>query len=536
MIKTLLGIRLRSALINLIGGKSKNGKSRVSTGRVIAVVIAYLYVIAVFGGMFSLLAAFTAPLMISAGLDWFYFAMFTVVAFAMVFVLSIFETKSQLFECKDNELLLSMPIKPRDIVISRIFTVLIFNYFETLLVMLPAIICYIVFGGSVNGIIGSIIVTLLLPLLATSLSSGVGYAVALLAKRFKKNNFVTVGISLVFLLLYFWGYSALMGSIGEGETPDLVALGSSLSGMSFIGEASLLHPIFTPVYAAISIGSAFVAYFLISKSYISIVTATSGSKKKEYKVSACKNSSQFAAIAKKEFSRFLSSSTYMLNSAIGIIFTVLISIAIFLNRESLSLVVSELSAQVGIDLFGALAAGLCSLVVLTSGLNIISASALSLEGKSFWILRSMPVSAGTFLLAKTVPAVLIPLLPNLIASVFVIITARADFIHSLLIIIIPQIAGIVSALLGIVINALFPKFEFESEVQVVKQSMATFLAMLATTLYGFLNIALAVVFSLILGGSILSMLMMLLLGLIISAVMLVLLLGPIKRKYDKYSI
>jgi len=36
--------------------------------------------------------------------------------------------------------------------------------------------------------------------------------------------------------------------------------------------------------------------------------------------------------------------------------------------------------------------------------NTISSSALSLEGKRFWIIRSMPISAETFLFAKTVPA------------------------------------------------------------------------------------------------------------------------------------
>ena len=534
MIKTLLKIRFRSALGNLSGGKKKDGKSHVSKGKIIAVSVAYLYLILVFGGFLTLMAVSSAPVLIAFGLDWFYFAMFTVLAFAVIFILSIFETKSELFECKDNELLLSMPIKPRDIVLSRIFMVLIFNYLEGLLVMLPAIICYVIFGGSAVGIIGSVLVLLLLPLLATSLSAGVGYLVALLVKRMKKNSFVTVGISLVFLLLYFWGYSKFIGSTEEGGI-DYVAMSESFSGLRFLGEVSLLHKVFTPIFVAVVVLVSFVAYYAISRSYISIVTATTGTKNRDYKVTKYKRTSQFTAIAKKEFSRFFSSASYMLNSAIGIVFTVLIAIAAAANKNNLSALVGEISVELGTDLSGAYAAVMCAAIVMTSSLNLISASALSLEGKSFWILPSMPVSAGTFLLAKTVPAIAVPMIPNLITSVLFIITAEADFVHALFMILVPQAAGVVSAFLGIVLNGALPKFNYENEVQVVKQSAAMFIAMLAATLYGIINIALAIVFSVVLGNSILGMAMMLVLAVVILTILVAVILGPLTRKYSKYS-
>ena len=537
MIKTLLSVRLRSALSGLSATKKKDGSSRVGKGRIIALSLAYLYVIVVLGGMFTLQALSMAPVLIAAGLDWFYFAAFTTIAFAMVFLLSIFETKSELFECKDNELLLSMPIKPSDIVISRIFTVLIYNYLETLLVMLPAIICYAISGGSIVGIIGSAVVTLLLPLLATSLSAGVGYAVALIAKKIKRNSFLTVGISVVFLLLYFWGYSALMGSVGEDESFDFVALGNSLSGMRFIGEASMLHPLFTSLFALISIGAAALTFFLISKSYFSIVTASSVSKKAKYKFKNYKGTSAYFALTKKEFSMFVSSPTYMLNSAIGIVFTVLLSGALLLNKGQISLLLAELSKElVGVDLSGAAAAVLCGVLLMMQSFNLISSSSLSLEGKSLWLLRSLPVSAEKYLLAKATPAFIIPLVPNLVASVFIAIAVEADPISVLFLVLVPLAANLFTALLGIFINALFPKFRYENEAQVVKQSLATFISMLAATLYGLINIAIAVIFSLLLGSSLLAMVMMLVLSLALSGALLAMILGPMSRKYNNYSV
>ena len=106
----------------------------------------------------------------------------------------------------------------------------------------------------------------------------------------------------------------------------------------------------------------------------------------------------------------------------------------------------------------------------------------------------------------------------------------------MLLILIPQVAGVFSALLGIVINAKFPKFEFENEVQVVKQSLSTLLSMLAATLYGLLNLGIAIVFSVLLGNPLLGMLLMLLLGVMLCAILVVLIHGPLKKKYNSYSL
>lgn len=537
MIKTLLSVRLRSVVAGLTGAKAKDGSRKVSKARLVVLTVAYLYIIAVFGGMFTFFALSMAPILIPLGLDWFYFAAFIAISFCAVFILSIFETKSELFECKDNDLLLSMPIKPRDIVLSRIFTVLIYNYLETLLFMLPAVICYAVFGGGAMGIFGSVIVVLLLPLLSTALSSGVGYLVALISKKFKKNSFFTLIVSLAFLALYFWGYSAIMGSVGEGDTPDFVALSENLSAFRFIGESALLHPLFTPLFVLLSAASAFVAYYLISRSYVSIVTAGDGGKKIEYKARSYKKGTAFIALVKKEFKTFISSATYMLNSAMGTILTVVIAGVIVVNKDKISVIINMLSSAFdGFDAVGAASALLCAMLVLVSSVNMISSSALSLEGKHFWIIRSMPVSARDILLSKTVPAMTIPVIPNLVSSVLMIVTVGTDPLHSAFLILIPQAAGVFSALLGILINAVFPKLEFENEAQVVKQSMATVITMLATTLFGLINLAIAFVFSVILESSLLAMTVMLLVSIAFSVVAFFVITKPLSKKIEKMSV
>jgi ABC-2 type transport system permease protein len=130
----------------------------------------------------------------------------------------------------------------------------------------------------------------------------------------------------------------------------------------------------------------------------------------------------------------------------------------------------------------------------------------------------------------------IPVIPNLVSSVLMIVTVGTDPLHSAFLILIPQAAGVFSALLGILINAVFPKLEFENEAQVVKQSMATVITMLATTLFGLINLAIAFVFSVILESSLLAMTVMLLVSIAFSVAAFFVITKPLSKKIEKMSV
>ncbi len=534
MIGTLLKIRLSSVMSSLASVKKKGRAVKVSPGKIALFSVIYLYVIVVFGGMFTGLSFLTAPLLIGTSIEWLYFALFNAITFTVVFVLSIFETKSQLFECKDNELLLSMPIKPRAIVLSRIFTVLLFNYIETALVMIPCIVAYAVFGGSIYGITGSVISFILLPLLATSLASGVGYAVALIAKKMKNNSIATTVIALAFLGLYFWAYYSVMGS---GEI-DIVQIGQSLTALRFIGEISLCHPLYTSLFVAIAVGVTLFAYCIISRSYISIVTAKGGAKRKEYRRTDLKKGSAYTSIVKKEFSYFFSNATYMLNGAVGAVFTVAIGVMLLINGSTVleffgafgTLGASpERSAREAACVLGA------ALIVLNS-FSTMSASPLSLEGNGFWIIKTVPVSMRTVLFAKATPSFIVSALPNVFAAVCILIVVKADLVSCVLLILTALILSYLSSVLGLVLNCLFPKFSFENVAQVVKQSLPTFLIMLIMTLIGIVCFVLSAVFSFVLGLPLVGMGCILALLILLSGIFTFVLAGPMSRKIDKLSV
>jgi ABC-2 type transport system permease protein len=172
-------IRLRS-LFHGMFGRSLNARKR-GPGFKLLIGLLAVYIIAAFFYMFTIFfRALCAPFA-AAGLGWFYFALAGIIVFFFCFIASIFMTQAQIFEAKDNDLLLSMPIKPSAVLASRIAILLIMNYVYEAFVILPAgIIWCLNQPVTAAGVIFFILSALLLPMLALAVSALFGWLMALL--------------------------------------------------------------------------------------------------------------------------------------------------------------------------------------------------------------------------------------------------------------------------------------------------------------------------------------------------------------------
>ncbi len=539
MLKSLLYVRLMATLDGLLG-KNKEGKA--TKGRVVGMSLVYAMLILTFGIFFFGLFSSTAAILVSLGLYAEYFGIVNIASFSIVFILSIFETKSELFDCKDNELLLSMPVRPINIIISRSLIVLCSNAVEVLFITVPAVTMYIIFGGNAWHIPTAVLSALFMAIFATALACGVGYIVALISRRFKNNTFVTVLASLVFIAAYFFGYSSMMGALEmmENVSPEeiVAALAGVLRPISYLGMSSapsLANPVSFLLLGALlilSLGSAFLAWYIISKNYISIITKGNKSAGKVYKGEHLVASGAFLALVKKEISLFFSSSAYILNSSTGIIFSFILSIFALISREEVILTIAELGMQIGIPTDGALAVAVVIILVSFAAFNSISASALSMEGKRFWIMRSAPVDTMYLAYAKLAPHLLVTAPASLVCSILLGIAFGESPMDWIVIILIPQLANLVFAILGLLMNIVWHKFDFENDVQVVKQSLPVFLSMLAGMIM-FLVFAAVGGALLIFVGALVAELIMLALILIMFIILYIILIGPAKAKLEK---
>lgn len=529
MIKALVLNRLRSTFGSLTGKNKKGEYKKPSAAKLVLFGILYLYLAAVFIGMAVMISVGLGISLIPIGASWLYFGIMTLLAFSLIFFLSIFETKSELFECKDNELLLSMPIKSGHIVISRIVVVLIYNYIIELVLMLPAIAVYaVISGGEPLGIIGGLATSAFTPIAATALSSFVGYAIAELSKRIKNKTFINLALSLGFIALYFWGYEALMSNVegfGAYIEQNLSSIAGSAPVLCYIGKAAMLSPLPLIVYCLCCSLVALLTYLLIARRYIAIITVNRGAKRSVYKASTAKKRSALIALSRKEFSRFTSSATYMINTAIGCVFEIAIAVFALVKRGEIMSVAKEL--PLGIDIAPVMIA---TLLVASSAITI-SSCALSLEGKSLWILRSMPINGKDVLISKTVPHILVSAPFSILSSLVLAIGFGFSPLYIILALLLPLSATVLSAILGVVMNVAFPKFVYENEAQPIKQSASTGLTMLILMAFTLLlggGLFVGAIFSL---GAVVCILELVLLS-VITVILYFIMIGPCVKKYE----
>ena len=114
-------------------GKARSRASAVGYALLFAVLVVVLMLC--FAGMVLPLASVLLP----AGLDWLYFASMGLTALLVSVLASAF---TGLFQSRDNELLLSLPIPPAVIFGVRVSTVYLACLIYLLMAWVPAVVCY----------------------------------------------------------------------------------------------------------------------------------------------------------------------------------------------------------------------------------------------------------------------------------------------------------------------------------------------------------------------------------------------------------
>ena len=473
MLKLLLKVRLLSWLAYLTGSGRSGAfnKKKAGKGRVILFAALYIYLIAVFVGMFFAMFSMLAPAFYEMGFGWFYFCMFLMVAFALMFIFSVFTAKSQLFEARDNELLLSMPIPPSAVLGSRMASMLLTNLGFELVVAAPAAVAWCIFCPvNAAGAVSFVLVCLALPFFGVALSSFFGWILALLTAKVRRKSLVSTVFSLCFLAVYFYIYSNINVILQNlitnsaniaasiGAVTPLYRLGTAMAEGDIVGLIMGLACLIIPFV---------LAYIILSKTFIRTATTKRGAAKVRYVRREAKVASAFAALLRREWTRLLSSSTYIMNCALGAIMNLVLAVILIVKGGDFALAIDTMGGMADFIDY-ALVPALCVL----AGMTTISACSVSLEGKHLWIVRSMPVESGKVLMAKLALHLLVSVPGMLLAQLAAIWVFDISGLALLWVLLIPQVFNVLISLIGLWANLKFPKLEWQNETQAVKQGVA----------------------------------------------------------------
>ena len=469
MLRILIKAQLQSVLASLT--RTSKGKRLSVAGAVLLMAFLAVIYLSFFGFTFYALAL-ALPGM---GLGWFYFALAAIMAFALGFIGSVFTAQQQLFAARDNELLLAMPIRPRDILGARMAVLLLLDYALTLIVLLPAgAVWLMVVGGTAGGVFGFVLSALLLPLLIMCFTCLFAWLLALISSRMRNKTVITLVLYLAFLAAYFYFYMNLQQLLTE-----LIANSEQIAGafvavypLYAFGQASLGSWLHIAGFAACCVIPFALVYAILARGFLAVTTRRPSVKKLVYRERALKTSGVGAALLRKELGRFAANGMYILNAAMGSVLTVAAAVALIIYRDEAMQLLSALPEGMG---EGAVILALCFL----NATDVISAPSISLESKTLWLLKSLPVPAGRILMAKVYLHLVIALPPTLIASACCCIALPFPPAGAAMVVLIPALTCVFGALLGVAVNLRYPKFDYINETAVIKNSMSV-----TVTLFG----------------------------------------------------
>lgn len=471
LIKTNLTALLSSALR---GSRLKKNRSWIVKA---LMGLLALYIIGSFCLMFGVLFYGICQPLVNANFAWLYFSMAAIIATAICFIGSVFTAKILLFDAKDNELLLSMPVPPKHILASRMLTLLLMNYVFEIFVLAPAgFVFHTFFATTFTGVVFFVIGFLFLPFIALTITCVFGWFLEIVSARVRNKTLITTVLSLGFLAAYFYFYSK-MNSYLLLIIQNASAIGENIKNSIFpiyhFGRAiAEKNPVSLLLFVLCAIVPFAIVYAILSYSFLKITTTNRGFTKIKYREQTMKVSSLRAALLKKELKHFSSNAMYIMNGSLGAVFTLAAAVALVIYRDLPSVIIEDMP-NIASFINPLAVVALCFL----ASTNIISAPSISLEGKSLWIVQSLPIDGGDALLAKAYMHMVVCLPSVMIASVVCVFTLNMTPLLILLTLVLPAIVTVFCALFGVFINLHFPRFDWISETVAIKQSMSTMIAM-----------------------------------------------------------
>ncbi len=476
MLKSLIKKQMMEVFRSYFYNFKKN-KTRTKAG-IIGMFLLYAFVmVGVMGALFTGMSVSLCTVMYESGMSWLYFAIMSGTAILLGAFGSVFNTYSGLYLSKDNDLLLSMPIPVKYIIASHLFNVYFMGLIYSGMAILPAIIVYWVMAEcSLWLVISGILLMLVISIIVLILSCLLGWCVAKISLKLKNKSFVSVVASLAFIAAYYFFYFKAQVILGDllanatvyGEKIKGSAYGIYLFGRMGAGDITALA-----VYVGISVVLFLITWLVLERTFIGIVTSSANVSKTKYREKASEKRTPFKALLSKELSKFTSSPNYMLNCGLGILLIPAAGIMMLIKGpELIELMEGMFEARAGVAWI-VISAALC----LTTSMNDMSAPSVSLEGKNIWIPQSLPVEARTVLRAKTALHIIMTCIPMLVAVICVSFAVTAGPVIKLLMIIMPLVYGVFSAVFSSSIGLMLPNLSWTNEIVPIKQGGAVAIAL-----------------------------------------------------------
>ncbi len=447
-----------------------------SKAKKLLILLAILYALAAyvggFGYLFYLLAEALAA-MPSAPLELLLVYVF-LYEVGITVLLVFFRADATLFRLSDFDILGPLPLKPIHIVFAKSLVMMAGVYLTALVATAPILFAYYYFAApSVGAVLLAIPVFLATPLIPSILSALIAFAVKLATDRLphrKAINTILMFVVFLGLMVAQFAFSASGENPLIGQIDFIAALDAAFPPLGWFAAAFAEGDLVAALLiVAVSVAAFGLFLVLVSRS----IVKTNSRQRNEPATNRRKTpvdyrrATAFRAILAKEWRTFLGVQIYVFNVGFGPIILTLAAIASLFFGDSLLvyLAASFGGATIPIHFI------LLGFIGFVMSMIYTSAISLSIEGKKFWILRSAPIAPSTVIDAKMAFNVLLGSIPACFAVPLFAIAFALPILDAIAILLFAVAFSCLVSATGSIINLKFPRFDFQSEVEIVKQSL-----------------------------------------------------------------
>jgi ABC-2 type transport system permease protein len=421
----------------------------------------------------------------------------------LILVLGLFYVISAFYFSKDLEILIPLPVRPFQVMLSKFGVILVNEYLTVALLVLPILIHFGILAEAGPAYwINAALVYLLLPIIPLAVVS----IVVLILMRVvnlgrRKDALIVVGSILLIIVAigaqfwlggtsgaeadpeamieFFSSPESLLHRVGSRFPPSIWATKAIAGGFSRTAVANLL--LFAGVSIVLLLGLAAGAEALFYRGLIGLgETAPRGRRLSRADMARRVSSGRRAvfAVFQREWRIMNRTPIFFLN---GILAVVIIPAAFFVTAGVRS-GDSELTAlldRLASTNAAALVLASAAFMTLCGSLNGTASSAFSREGREFWVSKVIPVSAREQVAAKLLHSYLVALLGIAAATVVLVWRFRTDLGIVAAALALSLAASFVLTAVGLAIDLARPMLDWTNPQKAIKQNLNVLFAMLA---------------------------------------------------------
>ncbi|MBQ1407848.1 MAG: hypothetical protein IIY88_06920, partial [Eubacterium sp.] len=391
-----------------------------------------------------------------------------------------------LFNFKEYDMLMSLPFEPRTVAGCKFLYMYIKSLPWYISISVAMLLGYGYFAKPSFAVYPVwIVLSFFLPVIPMLIAAFFGFLIARVSTGFRKTNIIQTVLSMVFVIFCFSLRFIIDGIFKNDEVEATLEKASEMTGNA--GRVYLPAGWFSDAVTKLSLPAMlllvgvtillFVAVFrIVGNSYRSINSALkSHASARKYDMSGQKRKSVVSAVAFKEYKRLTGSTVYMVNGAMGVILAVLIGIITLVI--GFDKIVETVTQGAPIDA-AMLQPAIPFIIYFFIGMMATTACSPSLEGKNYWIVKSLPIEGKTLYRGKMLFNMYLTVPAMAIATLCMCISARVPAVNMILYLILGLALCAFSTAWGCVCGIRFMRLDWENEIEVIKRGAAVTLYLL----------------------------------------------------------